>query len=252
MEHVVLVGVPKTSHQNLPHLAEGIRMEYNSNALETIPRQGQEFRFYGQFDPPVDKFLFERYFKDFIRPGIVIECGAFDGTMESSCRFFEESLGWRAINIEASPTIFRELVKNRPESNNLNYALSNHIGDAEFVDVNFPGYPLCTNGSLSHLQAHREWLDSANCTYTQSRVPTITYRQLVAELRLKHIDLMVLDIEGHELQALEGFTECDVLPEVLVVEHGHLGVEAIRSVVEKLGFELDVTQAVNSYYRRQH
>jgi FkbM family methyltransferase len=233
-------------------MVERMLMEHHTIEVETTPLQSQEFRFYGQFDPPVDKFLFERYFKEFIRPGIVIECGAFDGTLESSCRFFEETLGWRAINIEASPTIYHELIKNRPASQNLNYALSNHIGEAEFVDVNFPGYSLCTNGSLLHLQAHREWLDSANCTYSTSRVPTITYRHLVSQLQLKHIDLMVLDIEGHELKALEGFTECDVLPEVLVVEHGHLGVEAIRDVVEQLGYELDVTQAVNSYYRRLH
>jgi hypothetical protein len=36
-------------------------------------------RFYGQFDPPVDRFLFERYFAGSKRPGVFIECGAFDG-----------------------------------------------------------------------------------------------------------------------------------------------------------------------------
>ena len=65
------------------------------------------FRFYGQFDPPVDRFLFERFFAGSKRPGVFIECGAFDGETESSCKFFEESLGWWGTGIRtarAEPT----------------------------------------------------------------------------------------------------------------------------------------------------
>jgi hypothetical protein len=36
-------------------------------------------KFYRQFDPSVDQFIYERYFKDKNSPGFFIECGAFDG-----------------------------------------------------------------------------------------------------------------------------------------------------------------------------
>ena len=61
--------------------------------------------YYGQFDPPVDRFLQERYFSDSPRNGVLIERGGFDGQLESSGKFFEKSLGWRAINIQPSPAI---------------------------------------------------------------------------------------------------------------------------------------------------
>ena len=207
-----------------------------------------KLKFYGQFDPPVDKFLYDRYFSGRELSGVVLECGAFDGITESSCRFFEESLGWQAINIEASPSIYAKLVQQRPQSRNLNVALSNQQGQAEFVDVTYPGYELCTNGSLSHLQAHREWLDNANCTYTKTVVPTCTFKDLVRDLALERLDLMVLDIEGHELQALQGFAGAHILPDVLCVEHGHLGVNALREVIQPLGYCFDTTSHVNSFY----
>ena len=80
------------------------------------------YKFYGQSEQ--DKFIFERYFKD-KKNGISIECGAFDGIMESSTLFFEENLEWTCINIEASPPIFEMLKLNRDKSFNFNLGLGN-------------------------------------------------------------------------------------------------------------------------------
>ena len=81
-------------------------------------------KFYGQFDPPVDKVLYERYFKN-LEEGVSIECGAFDGLTENCTKFFEDNLKWKTINIEPLPHIFDKLKVNRPRSVNLNLALSN-------------------------------------------------------------------------------------------------------------------------------
>ena len=78
-------------------------------------------KFYGQLEQ--DKFIYDRYFKNYSK-GISIECGAFDGVMESSTYFFEETLGWVTINIEASPPIFDMLETNRKNSININKGLS--------------------------------------------------------------------------------------------------------------------------------
>ena len=57
-------------------------------------------KFYGQFNKyPVDKILYDRYFKDFNGQGISLECGAADGINISSTKFFEETLGWKTINV---------------------------------------------------------------------------------------------------------------------------------------------------------
>ena len=78
--------------------------------------------FYGQNQQ--DRFIYERYFARYKNRGIAIECGSYDGNIESSCKFFEESLGWDCINIEASPPIYEMLCVNRPKSVNLHLGLS--------------------------------------------------------------------------------------------------------------------------------
>lgn len=75
----------------------------------------------------------------------------FDGKTECSCKFFEEFRGWIGYNLEPLPWIFEQLQQNRPNSTNLNVALSDKNCEAEFAAVNHPTFGLnCTNGSLKH------------------------------------------------------------------------------------------------------
>lgn len=205
-------------------------------------------RYYGQFSPEVDRFIYERYFKSYKGKGRFIECGAFDGVTESSCKFFEESLGWCGYNIEASPKNYGHLCINRPASNNFHYGLSNFSGSMEFTDVIHPSLDLFGNGSLSHTEAHLNELDDKGCSYEVSVIPIITYKEFVALTGIDSLQLMVLDIEGHEIEALEGFRDAVVLPEVLCIEHGHLGVEGLKSTLIELGYVYDVSSHVNSFY----
>jgi hypothetical protein len=45
--------------------------------------------FYGQFNPPFDKILKDRYFNNVFN-GVGIECGAFDGLTECNLKYFEK------------------------------------------------------------------------------------------------------------------------------------------------------------------
>jgi FkbM family methyltransferase len=205
-------------------------------------------RFYGQFQPPVDQFLLERYFKD-KKDGIALECGAFDGQLESSCKFFEESMDWRVINIEASPPIFKNLIINRPKSTNFNLALSNKEGTAKFAHVISPEMgENFGNGSLSHLEIHKKSLINEGCKFVDYEVKTITYKKLIESTSIKKLNLMVLDVEGHELSVIEGMIGAAVLPEIFCIEHGHLGVEKIKLALSKLPYKYDTSLHINSFY----
>ena len=208
---------------------------------------------YGQFDPPVDRFLYERYFIGRWTPGVAIECGAFDGLTESSCKFFEESLGWTTVNVEPYPVAYEKLVANRPDSVNVNVALSNANGTAEFTAAIHPHFGAdCNNGSIRHTASHREYLDGIGCQYRNYEVPTTTYADLVSRLGLKAVDLFVLDVEGHEYEVLEGMRAAppSLWPQILCIEHGHLGADEMKPVVEPLGYVFDTTSFVNSFYLR--
>jgi FkbM family methyltransferase len=211
-------------------------------------------KFYGQFSPPVDQVLYERYFKNLNGPGFFVECGAFDGQLQSCCKFFEESMGWRGVNIEASPPIYKQLVRNRPLALNLHCALGSKPGEVSFTHVLHPAYgENFGNGSIKHLDAHREHLEAEGCTFQEySNIPMVTYRHLMAMLGISMpIALMVLDIEGGELDAIAGMAGSPALPQVLCVEVGHLGREALVDALSPLGYRYDFESFVNAFFVRQ-
>ena len=211
-------------------------------------------KFYGQFDPPVDKFIYETFFKDYPlnNKGFFIECGAFDGQTESSCKFFEETLGWKGINVEPSPVIYQELIKNRPNAINVNVALSNVSEKQKFTAVIHPAYgELCTNGSLHHSTEHKKLLDSMGCQYKEYEINVITFKQLVKQYKVKKIDLFVLDVEGNELKVIEAMRGSRVLPKIMCVEHGNLDQTELINQMGKLGYRFNCQSFVNSFFVRK-
>lgn len=193
-------------------------------------------KFYGQFNPPLDQVLYERYFKDFSGSGVCLECGAADGAHISSTKFFEETLGWIAINIEPHTNSFKKLVINRPSSININVALSDSKGDAYLV-----------TGKNFYLRAY---------IVKDSRKNTIaikkdTYQNIVDKLPINHIDLMVLDVEGHEREALFGMIGSKILPRILCIEINHVGRKTIKDTVEHMGYKFDSSIIINDVYVKE-
>lgn len=209
-------------------------------------------QYYGQWDPPVDKMIHEKYFPNKIG-GISIECGAFDGLIENCTKFFEDNYQWKTINIEPLPNIFDTLVLNRPNSINLNIALSNTNEMKQFRNYQHPslGYNW-GNGSLSHSIGHQHELESQCGTdnFVQFDVQCQTYAQIIEELQIDHLDLFILDVEGHEPAVLEGMINCDVLPNVFVIEHGDKDPEVLIDKLRLLNcqYQLDCVSFNNSFF----
>ncbi|MEE4203134.1 MAG: FkbM family methyltransferase [Halieaceae bacterium] len=201
----------------------------------------------------MDKFLLDNYFPDVVG-GTFLECGAFDGVVESCCKFFEEFRGWRGVNVEPVPYLYERLCKNRPHANNINVALTDEarakLGPSVFHQAIHPVIGRnFGNGSLSHTGAHIRDLKARGCSFEEIRVPTMTYTQLIHHCQLTKLDLFVLDVEGHELSVLSGMRSCDVLPEVFCVERGHVR-EELYAAVESLGYKFDATSHNNSFFLR--
>ena len=180
----------------------------------------QAVTFYGQFNPPLDKIIYERYFNDKIPAlGVAVECGAGDGIRESSCLFFEESLGWHVFNIEASPINYKKLEINRPFSRNFNLGLSDSKETKIFKHVIHPKLgENFGNGSFEHKNYHKEELLKIGCTFEESEVKTITIDSFFELAQLEYVDLFVLDVEGYELKALQQLKNSKVRPVVFCVE----------------------------------
>jgi len=210
-------------------------------------------KFYGQFNPPVDKILYERYFKN-KKNGISIECGAFDGLTENCTKFFEENFNFNTINIEPLPHIFEKLKLNRPSSININIALSNYKGKQDIRVYNIPTHGINnTNASLCHLPKHRQLLEKvSNNKYKDFEICTTTYSSLIKEQKINELDLFVLDVEGHEYEVIDGMKDAKIFPKVFVIEHGHRTPQDIENKLKVLNvsYKLDYVSHVNSYFVR--
>lgn len=174
--------------------------------------------FYGQYE--LDRVILDNFFKDY-KNGFFVECGAFDGLTESTCKFFEESMEWKGINIEPTPYAFSHLVKNRPNSINENFALSNVNEKKIFTNAIHPWLGLkFGNGSISHTSAHRQELIDIGCKFEDFEVNCIKFKDLWLKHGCPQIDLFVLDVEGHEIEALEGIIEInnEALPKIFCIE----------------------------------
>ncbi len=210
-----------------------------------------EKKFYGQFDPPVDKVIHERYFPDKYG-GTSLEAGAFDGQYENNTKFFEENYNWKTINIEPLPHIFRQLKINRPDSINLNIALSDSNAEKEITVYDIPKYGINnTNASINHTDKHEKLLQKMSGDKKKTfSIICKTYTELIKELEVDHLDLFVLDVEGHEPEVIDGMANCEVLPDVFVIEHGHrepqFFVEKLK--ILKAKYKLDFTSHVNSFF----
>lgn len=208
-------------------------------------------KFYGQFNPPVDRFIFERYFPDLNIKGVFVECGSYDGLVDSSCKFFEESAGWTGFNIEAVPHIFDLLKNNRPNCVNINAALSNKIGRATFRHVVHPTHgTYFGNGSLDHSSAHLKDLAEQNCTFEEFEVETLTWVEFIKRNDIRTVDLFVLDVEGHELSVIDGMRGSNVLPSVICIEYGHNDFGDIANALGSSGYVYDIHSNANAYFVR--
>jgi FkbM family methyltransferase len=147
--------------------------------------------------------------------GIFLECGALDGVSLSVNKDFEEGFGWKCVNVEANPKSFSLLVENRPNCTNLNYALSSVDGEEIMISHNRK------RPKLSHVTKKEDLKKERKRRLTHFSVETITYRTLIEQIGLTELDVFVLDIEGHELEAIKGMEGCEVLPKVFCIEqHG--------------------------------
>ena len=207
-------------------------------------------KFYGQFNPPVDQVLYEKYFQN-KRNGLFIECGAYDGLVDSCGKFFEENMGWKGINIEASPRLFERLLANRATSFlNLNIALSNKNGLATFSDIISPSGIADGNGSLTHKEIHVEQILKSGCKFKPIEVPTIRFTDLIKEHSITHIDFMALDVEGHEIEVIEGMISSPCFPDIMCVEYAFFSLDDIKKPLETYGYRLDFLKEANAFFSK--
>ena len=136
---------------------------------------------------------------------------------------------------------FKNLIKNRPESANLNVALCDKPADVHFTMVN---EAYAVNGIWEFMPSFikEKWFSTITDAWisTQPTIPCRPILPLLTALGVMHIDLWVLDVEGAELLVLQSMDFGRVTVDVLIFElDGSNSVkdQACIDLLDKAGYE---------------
>lgn len=162
----------------------------------------------------------ERYLP--FRDGFFVEAGANDGYNQSNTYYFERFKGWSGVLVEPIPELFRECVVERPRSQVFNCALV-PAGYAEAtVRMRYGGLMSLVEGALGSSKADEAHVRAGtqlgwDRNYEVS-VPARTLSSVLDEVGVPDVDLLSLDVEGYEAQALRGLDLDRHSPRYMLIE----------------------------------
>lgn len=145
--------------------------------------------------------------------GTFVEAGAHDGYTQSNTYHLERFRGWSGLLVEAIPELCDKASRRR-NATVVNAALVPPADDGKLVKLHF-GDLMSTMGDRRHAEGG---LSNANMAGYEVSVMGRTLSSLLDSAGIGAPDLMVLDLEGHELGALRGLDLERHAPKVLVVE----------------------------------
>jgi FkbM family methyltransferase len=161
-------------------------------------------RFYAQYDE--DRVLAHMFAGT--EKGTCLEVGANDGISLSNTYYFEQ-LGWRCILIEPNRDCCNKIRSSRRAAV-FECAASGEEGSA-VLHVGSGDDDLYSSLDLEQLSANRD-------SYKPMVVPTRTIDSMLEEAGVASLDFVTIDVEGHESQALKGFSLDRWKPHLVLIE----------------------------------
>lgn len=167
--------------------------------------------------------------------GFFVEAGANDGFTQSNTYWLERFRGWHGILIEPVPTHYQECRLERPDATIVNAALMPEAASGQTVTMQFGDLMSSVHGA--HPEGEREWVKPGLVLGWRDpyevEVPARTLSSILDEHDAPEIDLLSLDVEGFEPEALRGLDLDRHAPRWIVVEVHDLeaGREAIEAVL---------------------
>jgi len=170
-----------------------------------------------------DQYLEENIFKGY-KNGIYVDVGAHDGVSFNNTLFFEKTHNWTGINVEPIKTVFDKLEINRPNNINLNCAVFNKDGEAEF---------LCNKGYTEMISGIKDTFDTRHLHRLQNenmqmgssteliKVDTKRLETICDEHNISHIHYLSIDVEGAEFEVIKSINFDKVFIDVIGFENNY-------------------------------
>ncbi len=160
-----------------------------------------------------------------MQSGFYIDIGAHHPTRFSNTALFYE-LGWRGVNIEASPDLIEEFHQKRKEDINLCTGVGLYTGTMPFYVFDEQGLNTFDSQRKDYIIS----LKSYNLLKTIN-IPIDTLKNILDSTidSLQHIDLLMIDVEGLDLSVLQS-NDWDIYRPTIVMVEQYL--EGLRESVD--------------------
>lgn len=168
--------------------------------------------------------------------GFYVEAGANDGFSQSNTYWLERFRGWSGILVEPMPTLHGELRLERPQATIVHAALVSADHDEATVRMQFGDLMSSVHGAHGDAGAERQWTEPGLVVGWRDPydvdVPARTLSSILDEHGAPEVDLLSLDVEGFEPQALSGIDLDRHAPRWILVEAhdldaGRRGIETV-------------------------
>ena len=153
--------------------------------------------------------------------GLYIDVGC-QHPIKNNNTYILHKKGWKGINIDLDKDNIDLFNISRPNDENINIAISNKISE---VDLFF-----------YHKKSPINTIDKRTSNYQHAKVSEVkkvntnTLNNIISNTKFKNskFDFLSVDVEGHELQVLEGFDFNLYSPDIIVVEYLDLTLSKIE------------------------
>lgn len=185
--------------------------------------------------------------------GFFVEAGGNDGYTQSNTYFLERFRDWHGMLVEPMPEMAAQAQRNRPAS---------HVFQCALVPLDHPdqGVEMEFGDLFSTVRDARgdagSWVSQGLVLgwrdHRVERVPARPLSSLLDELGVSNIDLLSLDVEGYEPQALLGLDLSRHAPAWILVEVHDLqtGRAAIAEILGERYVEHELLSPLDVLYRR--
>lgn len=175
--------------------------------------------------------------------GYCVEVGANDGITDSMTYHFE-LMGWNCLLVEPISDLVMKISEKR-KCIVKNYAASSSEGEASFSIVE---EALGMSG-LELTRSQRQAIKRAGGVPKKITVQKKPLDNILEESKFSRIDFISIDVEGHELEVLKGFSLEKYLPKIILIEdNSNQTNQTIPDYMKSKGYVIFKRTGVNDWY----
>ena len=192
-----------------------------------------------------------------------VQIGAYDGRTDDPLFGWVQAYRWRGLLVEPQPRYFSLLRENYEGLDGLEFR-QGAVGTRRetrtlYTVAEEPGVPhwagLLASFERDVLVSHRPFLPGIDDLVREEPVEVIPINELLEEAECDHVDLLLIDVEGHDHELVRALDIERFSPSIIRFEHVHLSADQHDACLDRLiahGYRVCLEQNDTLAYRPEH